>query len=29
MMNLAHTVWLWLLHILIIPLIAWYIYSQD
>ena len=29
MMNLAHPGWLWLLPVLIIPLIAWYIYSQD
>ena len=29
MMNLAHPGWLWLLPVLMIPLIAWYIYSQD
>lgn len=29
MMNLAHPGWLWLLPALFIPLIAWYIYSQD
>ena len=29
MMNLAHPGWLWLLPVLLIPLIAWYIYSQD
>ena len=29
MMNLAHPGWLWLLPLLMIPLIAWYIYSQD
>ena len=26
MMNLAHPGWLWLLPVLLIPLIAWYIY---
>ncbi len=29
MMNLAHPALLWLLPVLLIPLIAWYIYSQD
>ena len=29
MINLAHPGWLWLLPVLLIPLIAWYIYSQD
>ena len=29
MMNLAHPGWLWLLPVLMIPLIAWYVYSQD
>ncbi len=29
MMNLAHPALLWLLPVLMIPLIAWYIYSQD
>ena len=29
MMNLAHPGFLWLLPVLMIPLIAWYIYSQD
>ena len=29
MMNLAHPGLLWLLPVLMIPLIAWYIYSQD
>lgn len=29
MINLAHPGWLWLLPVLMIPLIAWYIYSQD
>ncbi len=29
MINLAHPGWLWLLPVLVIPLIAWYIYSQD
>ena len=28
-MHLAHPGWLWLLPALLIPLIAWYIYSQD
>ena len=29
MINLAHPALLWLLPVLLIPLIAWYIYSQD
>lgn len=29
MIHLAHPGWLWLLPVLMIPLIAWYIYSQD
>ena len=29
MINLAHPGWLWLLPVLLIPLIAWYIYSQN
>ena len=29
MMNLAHPGWLWLLPVLLIPLVLWYIYSQD
>ena len=29
MINLAHPGLLWLLPVLIIPLVAWYIYSQD
>ena len=29
MMNLAHPGWLWLIPVLMIPLIAWYIYRQD
>jgi len=29
MIHLAHPGWLWLMPVLMIPLIAWYIYSQD